>query len=103
MTIIDHELGVGTWSDEDALKAVGITALDLMRLRDILGSEKYAAMIGLAASGTATHRLFRACEDCLHQLSTDSDLDSVTCPDKYRALVDTLRKAINPDRSEGGL
>ena len=33
-------------------------------------------------------------EDCLHQLSTDSDLDEILGAPKYRALVETLRGAI---------
>ena len=33
-------------------------------------------------------------QDCLHQLSTDSDLDTILGAPKYRALVETLREVI---------
>lgn len=44
--------------------------------------------------------LLAVASDCLHQLSTDSDLDAVTAPQKYQRLVDMLRAAIA--KAEGG-
>lgn len=38
--------------------------------------------------------LLEACEDCLHQLGTDSDLEALSRPDKYVTLADVLRDAI---------
>lgn len=38
--------------------------------------------------------LLRACSATLHQLETDSDLEAVTRPDKYRDLVTMLREAV---------
>ena len=43
----------------------------------------------------AAPSLLDACRECLHQVSTDSDLDElVTRPDKYDRLEELLRAAI---------
>lgn len=42
----------------------------------------------------ASPALLGVCQACLHQLSTDSDLDEVTAPEKYRELVAGLKAAI---------
>ena len=50
--------------------------------------------VGLCAVHASAPALLDIAEDCLHQLSTDSDLDEILGAPKYRALVETLRGAI---------
>ena len=42
----------------------------------------------------AAPELFEACRDALHQISTDSDLETVTGADKYKTIETGLRAAI---------
>jgi hypothetical protein len=43
-------------------------------------------------------RLIEVCESCLHQLSTDSDLEHVSEPQKYRELMAMLRQTLEKAR-----
>jgi len=55
------------------------------------GIENVQANAKLIASAPELLDIAKA---CLHQLSTDSDLDDITGAEKYRELVDGLKQAI---------
>lgn len=49
---------------------------------------------GWEAMAESVTKLYGACEEVLHQLSTDSDLDTITGAEKYQALTQYLRETM---------
>ncbi len=76
----------------------------LYQIREDGGDQMWVATVvdglngtskGNAALLASAPEMFSLCEDLLHQLSTDSDLDEITGAEKYEAFTDRLRVIVS--------